>query len=97
MTDDEYFALLRALAGKHLRPLRYEKFKKQVGDPQQALERISSSARLLKTAMERGEDAILDRLHAELTSIRNSQPTRRQAGQRNGSFRGKPLKSLTAP
>ncbi len=30
-------------------------------------------------------------------SIRNSQPPRRQEGQRNGSFRGKPLKSLTAP
>ncbi len=30
-------------------------------------------------------------------SIRNSQPPKRQEGQRNGSFRGKPLKSLTAP
>jgi hypothetical protein len=65
MTDDEYASLLRALAGKHLKPLQPSLY--PIPYLQNVLERISSTARLSRVAAERVADQILlDRLCGEL-------------------------------
>ena len=61
MTDEEYCALLKALAAKHLKIIGQRQ-----SDAQQALERLSSTARILKATGDSGADQVLmDRLLKE--------------------------------